>query len=73
MERMDLLRDFETPNGKPYAFLGRHRVLIQTSSRLKSHLEDLKAENRLIKMADTIALLQEDEAGFTPVAVAHLL
>jgi len=67
------LRDFVTPNGKPYVFLGRSRVLIQKSSRLRSHLEDLKAEGRLIKLAETIALLQDDEAGFTPAAVADLL
>jgi hypothetical protein len=67
------LRDFVTPNGKPYVFLGRSRVLIQKSSRLRSHLEDLKAEGRLITLADTIALLQDDEAGFTPAAVADLL
>jgi hypothetical protein len=38
------LRDFVTPDGKPYVFLGRSRVLIQKSSRLRSRLEDLKAE-----------------------------
>jgi hypothetical protein len=67
------LRDFVKPNGKPYAFLGRYRVLIQRSSRLRSYLEDLKTEGRLIKLADTIALLQDDEAGFTPAALADLL
>ena len=67
------VRDFKTPNGRPYVFLGRHRVLIQKSSRLRSYLEDLKAEGRLIKLADTIALLQDDEAGFTPAALAELL
>ena len=67
------LRDFEGPNGKPYAFLGRHRVLIQKSSLLRSYLEGLKADGRLIKLAETIALLQDDEAGFTPAAVADLL
>ena len=67
------LRDFVTPNGKPYVFLGRSRVLIQKSSRLRSRLEDLKAEGRLIKLAETIAFLQDDEAGFTPSAVADLL
>ena len=67
------LRDFATPNGRPYAFLGSRRILIQKSSRLRSYLEDLKNENRLIKLADTIALLRNDEAGFTPAAVADLL
>jgi hypothetical protein len=67
------LRDFATPNGKPYAFLGRHRVLVQKSSRLRSFLEGLKADGRLTKLAEMIALLQDDEAGFTPDAVADLL
>jgi hypothetical protein len=67
------LRDFVKPNGRPYVFLGRHRVLIQRSSRLRSYLEDLKTEGRLIKLAETIALLQDDEAGFTPAAMADLL
>ena len=40
---------------------------------LRSRLEDLKAEGRLIKLAETIAFLQDDEAGFTPAAVADLL
>lgn len=66
------LRDFVTPNERPYVFLGRHRVLIRKSSRLKSYLEELKNEGRLIKLADTIALLKDDEAGFTPANVADL-
>jgi hypothetical protein len=67
------LRDFVTPNGKPYTFLGRSSVLIQKSSRLRSRLENLKAEGRLIRLAETIAFLQDDEAGYTPAAVADLL
>jgi hypothetical protein len=67
------VREFATPNGRPYVFLGRYRVLIQKSSRLRAHLEDLKSEGRLIKMADTIAQLMEDEAGFTPTGIAGLL
>jgi hypothetical protein len=66
------VREFATPNGRPYVFLGRHRVLIHKSSRLKSYLEDLKSEGRLIKLAYTIALLKEDEAGFTPTEIAGL-
>jgi hypothetical protein len=67
------VREFATPDGRPYVFLGRHRVLIQKSSRLRVHLEDLKSEGRLIKLADTIAQLKEDEAGFTPTGIAGLL
>ncbi len=66
------VREFATPNGRPYVFLGRGRVLIQKSSLLRSYLEDLKSEGRLIKLADTIALLKEDESGFTPAAIAGL-
>jgi hypothetical protein len=36
-------------------------------------LEGLKNEGRLIKLADTIALLKEDEVGFTPAALADVL
>lgn len=67
------LRNFVTPNEKPYVFLGRHRVLIQKTSRLRSYLEGLKNEGRLIKLADTIALLKDDEVGFTPAALADVL
>lgn len=67
------LREFTTPNGKPYMFLGRHRVLIQKSSRLCSFLEDLKKQGRLIKLAGTIALLKDDEGGFTSPSLVGLL
>lgn len=50
------LRNFGTPNGKPYVFLGRHRILVQKTSRLRSYLEGLKNEGRLIKLAETVAL-----------------
>jgi hypothetical protein len=65
-------RQFATPSGRPYVFLGRHRVLIQKSSRLGSYLEGLKSGGRLIKLADTIALLKEDEAGYTPTEISDL-
>jgi hypothetical protein len=58
------VREFTTPTGRPYVFLGRGRVLVESTSRLRSFLEDLKAQARLIKMADTIALLIQDEAGY---------
>ena len=66
-------REFTTPNGKPYVFLGRHRVLIQKSSRLCLFLEDLKKQGQLIKLAGTIALLKDDESGFVPPSLAGLL
>jgi hypothetical protein len=67
------LREFKAPSGKPYVFLGRHRVVIQKSSRLRSFLEDLKGKGRLIKLAGTIALLKDDEGGFTPPSLESLL
>lgn len=67
------LRDFSRPDGKPYVFLGRYRVLVQRSSPLRSHLESLKASGRLIKIATLIADLQEDDQGFTPNSLAGLL
>jgi hypothetical protein len=67
------LRDFSTPDGKPYVFLGRHRVLIRKSCRLRHYLEELKGQGRLMKLAETVALLKEDEAGYVPEAVAGLL
>jgi hypothetical protein len=66
-------REFTTPNGKPYVFLGRHRVLIQKSSRLCFFLENLKGQGRLIKLAGIIALLKDDEGGFTSPSLAGLL
>jgi hypothetical protein len=67
------LREFTVPNGKPYVFLGRHRVAIQKSSRLRSRLEDLKQQSQLIKLAGMIALLKDDEEGFTSPSLAKLL
>jgi hypothetical protein len=67
------LREFAAPNGRPYVFLGRSRVLIHKSSRLRSHLEKLKSEGRFRKMADAISLLKEVDAGFAPTEIAGLL
>ena len=58
------IREFKSPNGRPYVLLGRSRVLVESSSRLRPYLEDLKRQAQLIKMADTIALLKLDEAGY---------
>ena len=67
------LRTFKTPNDKPYVFLGRHRVLVETSSRLGQHLRELVASGRRMRLAETIAHLQEDEAGYTPKEIGDLL
>jgi hypothetical protein len=67
------VREFTTPNRRPYVFLGRSRVLVEATSPLKSYLEDLKGQARLIKMADTIALLKHDEAGYPPKELSGLL
>jgi hypothetical protein len=67
------VRNFSRPDGKPYVFLGRHRVLVHHSSLLRDHLENLKANGQLIKIATLIADLQEDDQGFTPTSLAGLL
>lgn len=67
------VRSFETPNGRPYLFLGRFRVLVESSSRLCQHLRELVVSGRRMQLAETIAHLKEDEAGYTPEAVRHLL
>jgi hypothetical protein len=67
------VREFVTPEGRPYVFLGRHRVLVQDTSPLKLHLDNLKSRGQLIRIADTIAHLKDDEAGFRPDALSGLL
>jgi Histidine kinase-, DNA gyrase B-, and HSP90-like ATPase len=67
------LREFTTPNNKPYVFLGRHRVLILKSSRLAVHLQGLTDGGRRVKLAEVIHCLTEDQAGFTPAAIAALI
>ncbi|SPJ25377.1 HD domain-containing protein [Palleronia abyssalis] len=67
------LRDFEAPNAKPYVFLGRHRVLINRSSPLARHFQDLADNGRDAKLASLVADLQEDQEGYTPPSVADLL
>lgn len=66
-------RQFTTPRGKPYLFLGRHRVLVAKSSGLANHIAELAAENRKLGIANLIADLQEDEQGYTPGTVARFL
>lgn len=67
------VREFVTPEGRPYLFLGRHRVLVQDASPLKLHLDNLKSRGQLIRIAETIAHLKDDEAGFRPDALSGLL
>ena len=67
------LRDFAAPSCKPYAFLGRHRVLVNRPSKLSAHFQDLAQSGRHAKLADLIADLQEDQAGYTPAGIASLL
>ena len=66
-------REFTTPNGRPYAFLGRHRVLVAKATALADHVRKLAAENRTLAIANLVADLREDAEGFTPNAVAHLM
>ncbi|MGN8118085.1 HD domain-containing protein [Labrys sp. 22185] len=67
------LRDFEAPANKPYAFLGRHRVLIRRSSKLAIHFQDLAQSGRYARLADFVADLREDQAGYPPASVVTLL
>jgi hypothetical protein len=56
-------REFQTPDDKPYLFLGRHRVLIKPDSPLQVHLKSLADEKRYAAIATIASLLKEDEAG----------
>lgn len=67
------LRDIDHPNGKPYIFLGRHRVVVRRSSMLAKHLQELVRAGKTIQVSEAIADLKEDEAGFTPERIRHLL
>ncbi|MEZ6939026.1 ATP-binding protein [Aeromonas sp. S12(2024)] len=66
-------REFKTPDNKPYLFLGRHRVLIKPNTKLYSHLKNLADDNRFATIANTIHLLQEDEAGHKPDALSEYI
>ncbi|MCG9770563.1 ATP-binding protein [Pseudoalteromonas piscicida] len=62
-------REFQTPDNKPYLFLGRHRVLIMSGSKLHSYLKELVDGKRFVTIANTVNLLLEDEAGHSPDAL----
>lgn len=66
-------REFQTPDDKPYLFLGRHRILIKTGSALHSDLKKLADDKRFSMIVDTIHLLQEDEAGHKSDALAKYI
>ena len=67
------LRVFERPDGKPYLFLGRHRLLVQSSSGLAQHFRELLDSGKRVRVVEIITLLQEDDAGYTPDAIRELL
>jgi hypothetical protein len=67
------LRTFEAPDAKPYLFLGRHRVLVERSSRLARHLQELIDAGKRMRVAEVVANLKEDEAGYPPEAISELL
>lgn len=56
-------RNFDTPDNKPYLFLGRYRVLVKPGSALQSHIRALADNSRFSAIANLVKLLQEDEAG----------
>lgn len=66
-------REFQTPDNKPYLFLGRHRVLIKSGSLLEAHLKALADKKRFAAIATVINLLKEDEAGHKPPSLANIL
>ncbi|MNS33661.1 hypothetical protein D3C71_753510 [compost metagenome] len=67
------LREFEAPDGKPYVFLGRHRILIKRRSRLGDHLAALARGGRFAKISDFVAELAEDDLGHRSLTVAPFL
>ncbi len=66
-------REFQTPDNKPYLFLGQHRVLIKPGSSLQAHLKSLVDEKRFAAISTDISLLKEDEAGHNPPSLAKFL
>jgi hypothetical protein len=65
-------RNFESHRGAPYAFLGRHRVLINQGSKLHEHCRVLAEQKRFVKLADLIDDLQLHSQGFDPESVRGL-
>jgi len=67
------VRQFTTPYGKPYLFLGRSRVLVANSSVLAIHIAQLAAKRKKLTISNLVTDLKEDEQGYTPPAIRHLL
>ncbi|WP_333873516.1 HD domain-containing protein [Methylobacter sp.] len=66
-------REFQTPDNKPYLFLGRYRVLVKPGSPLETHLKSLVDEKRFATVSSIINLLKEDEAGHKPSSLENIL
>lgn len=67
------MKEFRTPNNHPFIFLGRHRVLIRKESKLSKTVIDLYGQNRHLKLANIIKLLNEAEQGFVSDELNDLL
>ena len=65
-------RNFESHRGTPYAFLGRHRVLIRQGSKLHDHCSALAGHKRFVKLAELVDDLQLNSQGFDPESVRGL-
>jgi hypothetical protein len=66
-------RNFESHRSTPYAFLGRHRVLIRQGSELHDHCRALAEHKRFLKLADLVDDLQLHSQGFDPESVRKLV
>lgn len=66
-------RNFTAATGKPYQFLGRSRVLVQRSSRLAQHLQELRDAGRMLRIAEMVTFMTEDEKGYPNDALSTLL
>jgi hypothetical protein len=66
-------RNFESHRGVPYAFLGRHRVLIKQGSKLHERCRVLAEQKRFVKLADLVDDLQLHSQGFDPKSVRGLV
>lgn len=65
------LRSFQA--NKPFLLLGRHRILIERSSTLAEHLQDLYNDGKLVKLAETIFQLSEVEEGYCSEEIRQFL
>lgn len=67
------LRNFKNVIKEPFIFLGRHRVLIEESSKLAQFLQGLHDDGKFAKLANTIFQLQEAESGYPPEEIKSYL